>query len=331
MTAACMRGLRKRFMFAEPLPRRLLSTAAVFLILVTITSFLGSWWWLLDLASHFRIQLAATSLILLLAALFVRSGPALGLSIVAAVANGFPLTPYLTGLGQAQSAPHPDLRVMALNMHGSDTDPEAFRSLLDSEEPDVILLTELPEGEEGLLLPLSARYPYLIANRRGSPFDVVLLSRWRVESWSVDRGAASFLPVLTARICDTHSETRCLTLIGLHAARPVGSGFQLQQAQLRLATDAVKAAPKGHALVMGDLNLTPWSATFRRFVHTAGLSIHPQERGLETTWLSRFPLFGLAIDHVLAGPGNQVIQSRVGRDVGSDHLPIIAHVAFGPS
>jgi len=45
---------------------------------------------------------------------------------------------------------------------------------------------------------------------------------------------------------------------------------------------------------------------------------------MTTTWLSRFPLFGLMIDHVLAGPNVRIARAWVGQDVGSDHFPVVA-------
>ena len=327
-----MRGLRKRDPFAEPHQNltRLLITAAALLILVTITSFLGSWWWLFDLAAHFRIQLATASFVVLVAALILRSCIPIGMGVVALLANLVPLASYWPSVGRAYGALEPDLRVMTLNLHGSETNPESFGALVNAEDPDIILLTELPEDRHRFLAPVGIRYPYIIDSFRGSPFDTVLLSRWKPEAWSVDRSVAPFLPVLTAQLCSQRDERRCLTIVGLHAARPFGNGARLQQAQLRLASDAVKAASKKNVVVMGDLNLTPWSATFRGFTQDAGLSAHPHQRGLETTWLSRFPLFGLAIDHVLTSPDIQLIESEIGGDVGSDHWPVIATITLDP-
>ncbi|WP_243367858.1 endonuclease/exonuclease/phosphatase family protein [Microvirga solisilvae] len=323
-----MRGLKKRSTFAEPFKRRLLLAAALLLILVTTASFFGSWWWLLDIASHFRIQLTAASLVVLVAALFIHSRIGIYCGIAAVLANALPVLPYLGDSGTAHGSAQPHVKVLTLNLHGESTDPEAFRLMIAAEDPDIILLSELPWNDESLPASLNAQYPHRAAGFNGSPFDVVLLSRWTVANWSVDRSAASFLPVLTAHLCDPSSEERCLTIVGLHSARPFGKGGSLQQAQLRHAADAVRAAPVGNAIVMGDLNMSPWSAGFREFVQSSGLNPYPQVRGIETTWLSRFPLFGLALDHVLAGPGIRIVQARVGRDVGSDHLPVIAHVTF---
>jgi endonuclease/exonuclease/phosphatase (EEP) superfamily protein YafD len=90
---------------------------------------------------------------------------------------------------------------------------------------------------------------------------------------------------------------------------------------------AISTAPSPVA-VMGDLNMTPWSTRFRSFLDTAGLRDNPQERGLTATWISRFPVFGLMIDHILTGPDVRMLRSHLGRDVGSDHLPIVAHLAL---
>jgi len=299
------------------------------LAILGLASFLGSWWGPLDLLSHFRPQWAAASLAAVLVAVHAASRAGAVLSLFLLAAHALPLAPYLAGIGSARSVSHSEVRVMTLNLRNRHTSADSFRALIEAEDPDVVLLTELPHDETPLLQALGDRYPQRTASRRGSPFDVVLLSRWTLETWSADRSVTPFLPVLTARLCDPSSSTRCLTVVGLHAARPFGSGAW-QKAQLSLVVDAVKAVPTGRVVVLGDLNLTPWSATFHRFVREGGLSDNPPERGLVATWLSRFPLFGLALDHVLAGPGVEIVQSRVGRDVGSDHFPVTAHLALRP-
>jgi endonuclease/exonuclease/phosphatase (EEP) superfamily protein YafD len=303
---------------------------AALLAIVGLASFLGSWWGPLDLLSHFRPQWAAASLVAVLVALHTASRAGAVLSLCLLAAHTLPLAPYLAGIGSARSVAQTEVRVMTFNLRNRHTSADSFRALVEAEDPDIVLLTELPQDETPLLQALGDRYPQRTASRRGSPFDVVLLSRWTVETWSADRSVTTFLPVLTARLCDPSSSTRCLTVVGLHAARPFGSGANGQKAQLSLVVDAVKAVPTGRVVVLGDLNLTPWSATFQRFVREAGLSDNPRERGLVATWLSRFPLFGLALDHVLAGHGVEIVQSRVGRDVGSDHFAVTAHLALRP-
>lgn len=252
------------------------------------------------------------------------------LGLVLVIANAAPLAPYLNGIARASSIGRADLRVLTLNLHGEGTAPDAFHRLVAAEDPDIIMLTEIPSEDEPLLATLGAAYPHRTGYRRGSPFDVVLLSRWRIADWTMDRSVSPFLPVLSARLCDPHVELRCIAVVGLHAARLFGQEGRWQQAQLDVAAATVDAVSTGRAVVMGDLNLTPWSHAFHRFTQKASLRGNPPERGLTTTWLSRIPLFGLMIDHVLAGMNVSIARAWVGQDVGSDHLPVIADLAFDP-
>ncbi|MFC4172811.1 endonuclease/exonuclease/phosphatase family protein [Microvirga sp. GCM10011540] len=303
---------------------------AALLGVATVASFLGAWWWLFDIASHFRPQLAAASLVCLATALFARSRAAAILCLVLVAANAVPLLPYLSGSARAAGAERADLRVLTLNLHLEGADMDAVRRLIASEDPDVVMFTEMPADDGAILAGLRDAYPHRTEYRRGSPFDVVLLSRWRIEDWSMDRNVAPYLPVLSARLCGAQSRQRCITIVGLHAARPFGREGRRQRAQLDAAAAAVRAAPLQQAVVMGDLNLTPWSHAFHRFTQGAGVRGNPPERGLAATWLSRVPLFGLMIDHVLASPNVRIVRAWVGADVGSDHLPVIADLAFEP-
>jgi endonuclease/exonuclease/phosphatase (EEP) superfamily protein YafD len=129
---------------------------------------------------------------------------------------------------------------------------------------------------------------------------------------------------LTTRLCHPDLDTRCFTLIGLHAAQPFGEDLARQRTQLNIAAREVKAASTGAVVLMGDLNLTPWSSAFQSLVDGAELQDTARLRKFTTTWSSRFPLFGLPIDHILINRGFSAIESRVGGDLGSDHFPVVA-------
>ncbi|WP_230531209.1 endonuclease/exonuclease/phosphatase family protein [Microvirga roseola] len=306
---------------------------AALLLVATTGSFLGAWSWRLDLLTHFRPQLAAFGLIAVFVALLARSWAALAVSLVLTVVNAMPLAPYMAGDRAAAVGgvgPSDRIRVMTFNLHGESTDPESLRRLIERENPDVVLLTEVPDDAERSI-PDDGRYPHRILDRRGSPLDVLLFSRWKPRDWSVDRSVASFLPVLTVELCHPETETKCFTLVGLHAARPFGeAGVRRQRAQLGAVAREVKAASGGAVIVVGDLNLTPWAPLFQSFTEQAGLEDSAKARGLAATWLNRFPLFGLPIDHILVNSGFEVIANQVGEDIGSDHLPVLADLSLKP-
>jgi endonuclease/exonuclease/phosphatase (EEP) superfamily protein YafD len=120
----------------------------------------------------------------------------------------------------------------------------------------------------------------------------------------------------------------CATVIGLHGARPFGRNVGLRNAQLALAVRVAAARGDEPVILMGDLNLTPWAPTFAGLLEAGNLRDASIERGLTATWLSRHALFGLLIDHVLVNPKVAVVASRIGPDIGSDHLPVVADLAF---
>lgn len=86
------------------------------------------------------------------------------------------------------------------------------------------------------------------------------------------------------------------------------------------------AGLRAPALLAGDLNATPWSATISKVMEAGGLH-RTGPAGM--SWLHRrlprwlLPL-GLAIDHVFAKGAVQVLSVETLDDVGSDHLPVLA-------
>jgi endonuclease/exonuclease/phosphatase (EEP) superfamily protein YafD len=303
-------------------------TLAALVCLATAGSFLGSWSWQLDLLTHFRPQLAVMGLTAVAVALLASSRAGLVLSLSATLVNVAPMAPYLFGGVRAAESHGVDdrirLRVLTFNMHGRSADQDAFRQMIEQEDPDLILLAEAPHDTGYLLRGWDTRYPHRIMSDQGLPLDVVMITRWKPTIWSVDRSAAQFRSVLTANLCHPSRSSHCFTLVGLHAAQPLGEDVRRQRTQIDIATRWVKAASTGAVVLMGDLNLTPWSPAFRSLIDGAQLYDTARIRKLTATWSSRSPLFGLPIDHILINRGFKVLGSRVGEDLGSDHFPIIA-------
>jgi endonuclease/exonuclease/phosphatase family metal-dependent hydrolase len=85
-------------------------------------------------------------------------------------------------------------------------------------------------------------------------------------------------------------------------------------------------------IVAGDFNMPTDSAVYRetwgRFNNAfsrGGFGFGHTERPGSFGWL-----FGLRIDHILSGPNWRPFRCKVGSDVGSDHRPLIADLAWRP-
>jgi endonuclease/exonuclease/phosphatase (EEP) superfamily protein YafD len=93
------------------------------------------------------------------------------------------------------------------------------------------------------------------------------------------------------------------------------------------AADVLRAGG-GAAVALGDLNLTPYSPVFPRFLAAAGLRDALDGVRWQPTWQAGFWPLALRIDHVLVSPGLCVEHAEVGAPIGSDHRPVIARLRF---
>ncbi len=315
--------------------RHITVALAAVAVIVTGFSLLGRQFWLAEILSHFRPQMAFGSVLLVVLALATRQRLGIALAAAAAIANALPLLPYLEAPGAAAAANDATpVKILAFNLRGSHADRPGLQRLVAQERPDIVVLTELPREQQHRLDLFNGAFlsfPLVIFDDVGSSHDVVIYSSWRALETRVDRSVSRRLPVVSADLCAPHhadAAPRCLRLVALHAARPLDGGAPARDAQLDLAGRLAAAAPSGSAIVAGDLNLTPWSPVFAELLARAGLRDSGTGRGLVATWLSRFVLFGLPIDHVLIGDAFDVRERRIAADLGSDHLPVIVELGL---
>ncbi len=82
-------------------------------------------------------------------------------------------------------------------------------------------------------------------------------------------------------------------------------------------------------LLLGDLNLTPWSPWFLKLQSQTGLVRGVSSFTLAPTWYL-FPIFpcGLAIDHGLIEPNLVFTDLRIGKPIGSDHRSVTLSIAL---
>ena len=78
-------------------------------------------------------------------------------------------------------------------------------------------------------------------------------------------------------------------------------------------------------IVLGDLNLTPWSPLFSDLEASTELTRARHGYGLAPTWYAKVGTFtmGLVLDHCLISDELECVSHRVGADIGSDHRAVI--------
>jgi len=299
-------------------------------VLVTFGSFLGKYSWIADLMSSFRVQLAMGGAIVLLILAVRRSTRVAAAGVLLALcANLLPLSPYWSPQN-ARASDHKagQYRLMTLNLHHVHADLDALVKVLEKERPSFLVLTEFTFRSREVLDKIGPHFKYSQITPNIGSFGIMLFSQEPIRSVDITTVKNTKSPIVTAEICPSEMpEQSCFRMIALHAPRPEPWSSK-RDAVIRQASNEAAQDSDGAVLVVGDLNLTPWSPVFSRLLETGNLSDSAFSQGLKSTWLSRFPLFGLMIDHILYGRAFTVTAYRVGPDVGSDHYPLIADVGL---
>lgn len=317
--------------------RPLLWSAACALALVGVLSLLGASHWTLELLSHFRLFYIGAGLVLAALAAGLRLRAAAAVAAAMALIQLALAWPYVVAPPQARSADRaPAVRILWANVHSWATNLAALKALVETEKPDIAVLTELAASHGETLRQLRSLLPFQSVLPDGNPRDLVLLSARPPVAVEFDHSTGPGTPLLAAQLCPV--DGFCFTLLALHAARPVPHGTVMRDLELNHAAAVARHdIERGDRVILvGDLNTTPFSPAFSHLLAAGGLvdaAVAPSERPHVpvATW-GLYPqlLPGLAIDHVLLGPGLEVVELRAGPPIGSDHLPLILDVRPGP-
>lgn len=288
--------------------------------------------WLVELAAHWQwLYLVVGSLSLVALALARPRGRAghgwLALAVLA-LGGSFLWQPARLPQGAERPEPGAVLSVATANLNSSTTEFAPLTAWLASADaPDVVFLQEFTAlalqalaGHPGV----AARYPHRLEAPDPSPFGLAVLSRHPLSDMQALH-PRDLRDTLRLRATVAWSG-KPVHLSVLHPMPPLDAGFA-QARDRALVQEAERLAQTGAlALLAGDLNTTPWArglfaveGTLRRANGAA--PGWPNALG----WLSALPL-----DHVLASSGWQVVDSRTGPDLGSDHRPVVVRLIVAP-
>lgn len=337
----------------EPDLRRWLRTRAG-LVLVAIAALFwtgrlfASWFWFLDLLTHFTFQAALGSA--LVATLYVAVGGAgsgsrrrvvplvLGVSTcLMATADVLRLSPSQRRIawtaGDRVETPGGNtarLRIAVANVRSSNLRKDLVIEWLRRESPDLFVLIEIDQKWVEGISEFADLYPFAVSHPddRGN-FGIGCWSRIPLDVSRGLFGLGGDLPQLDLSFRADGLEAP-IRLLGTHPPPPVNAGATAERDRL-IAAYAQRARESREAgervLVLGDLNCSRFSPVVRRLAESGGLvdasaaQALPGFRTWPATPLGR--VIGTVIDHCFVDPRITVERFEVGPSVGSDHFPLI--------
>ena len=296
----------------------LLQAAAVLTVIFSVLTAFDSLHRWIELFSHFRLQYLVVAGLLAIAFGVLRSyAYMLGL-LLAAVLNAALVLPwYFDDAPRHGSVP---VKILLANVHASNV---AYGRLIDvvaEESPDIVFLQEVNDAWVAGTRELKSDYNYHYAQPRAGNFGIAMFSRIPLESVTHVDSPPYAYPTIMAQ-ADVSGST--LTLVSTHPTIPLGkAGFAARNRQLDHVASLV-ADRAGPTVLIGDLNTSIWSQSFRTLLSTTGLRDARRGFGVLPTWPTFLPFAMIPIDHALVSEDIGVEEIRRGRRTGSDHRPLV--------
>jgi endonuclease/exonuclease/phosphatase family metal-dependent hydrolase len=237
----------------------------------------------------------------------------------------------------------PVITVLTCNVHGGKEAWDRFSVLLHQEAPIVVALQEV-SGDATLPFPEDWHLVREGQMVLASPYPIRDVQTWRrlepPSQWPPLLAVHAIVdcPGLPVAVCNIHLTS---PQAGISEAldrntlvSPARSDLLRQVNTLRWQESESLSAwiaqlPRTD-IILGDFNMPVESRIYRRFWSGYGNAFSDIGFGVGyTRWVEMHNFeYGVRIDHILTNNGWQSVDCHVGRDVGSDHMPVVARVCW---
>ena len=297
---------------------RLFILLTVLLTLISITGYLGQFNLYLELTSHFRLQYLIIGFCPLFYFLIKRQEWKFSLSLFCLLINLFEIAPWYLPQPNANDIQGQRLRVLQSNVDKYSPQYPKVISLVREEKPDIAVFLEVSEKGAKELEVLQDILPYSFSNQDVKIDGTAIYSKLPLQNTSVKSLGGGRKSVLA----DITIQGKAISIIAVHPSTAVGQAY-FEERNRQLAAIADYVAQVKDPLVVGDLNVTMWSPYYKHLIAKTGLRNARFGFGILPTWPTFSPLFSIPLDHCLVRRDIKVLNIHTGRQVGSDHLPLI--------
>lgn len=296
----------------------LAQAAGIVTIAFSLLTLLPSNYHALQLFTHFRLQYFLVAALLVIAFILLRDRRYAVLMFATAFINGAHVLPWY--LDDPYSTQGRELKVLQANVLHTNTEFGRLFTLLDSEQPDVIVLQEVSPAWAAELKRLDGTYPHQVVEARDGSFGIAVLAKYPMTAVATVASEPLGFPTIVATLAPGG---RRLQLVATHPMIPLGArNFGARNTQLATVGDLIRRSP-GARLLVGDLNSSMWDLNYRTLEARTGLRSVRRGFGVLPTWPTFLPFAMIPIDHVLVSSDVGVIDVRTGPRIGSDHLPLV--------
>ncbi|MBF2018365.1 MAG: endonuclease/exonuclease/phosphatase family protein [Rivularia sp. T60_A2020_040] len=297
-------------------------------ILLRIIFFDSLWW--LALINTVALYIFVPLIIFLpLAVLLRRWRLFLGLCFPLGIFIGLYSSFFVPSLSAPISQNQQTIKAMTFNMLFNNDDYDSINKMVAENNPDIIGLQEVaPQTVPILIERFSKDYPYHAFHPIELDHNVGILSRFPIDKF-ITLPAPPIKRAIQVTLRLNNGEPLEAIVAHLTPNYPHYKFFKLAKywytsraAEVSYLTNMIKQYNQP-VIFMCDCNFTDTSENYSQMHHVMRDSFHEAGWGFGHTYLS--PLFPIVrIDYIWHTKQLQAIDAYVGKEAGSDHLPVVA-------
>ncbi|MEL6441529.1 MAG: endonuclease/exonuclease/phosphatase family protein [Cyanobacteria bacterium J06621_8] len=299
---------------------------SIIAIALSLAGYWGRFNLYFEFASGYKLQLLLLALPGSIYFLLTRKYSGLILSLAVVLLNLAVIIPWYFNRAEIiNSEEYQPLKIISYNVLWSNQKYAQAIAFIKQEQPDLAIFQEAVPPWQEQLTALKSDYPYQIEAKQ---LEIVLYSKIplpqpQIKLYGTYRG----IVIVELEIGD-----RPIKLLATHAYPQLyygQEGWQIRNQHLEQGIGSYVKALQTPVIVMGDLNVSMWSPFYHSMIEISGLRNARQGFGIlptQSTIAPQFAALSAPIDHCLVSPDIQVTKFRVGQNLGSDHLPIVAEL-----
>lgn len=295
--------------------------------------------WLADLTSHFMLQYSVLSGVTFAGLCLLRARRwqiivSDGVCLIFSLQVGCLFIPRHI----IRSNVYEDVTILQFNINYSNPNAEAIAGWINNyatingtverltkeTKPDIVVFQEVSPEIATKLTLLEEAYPFHFIAPKAGAFGVAVYSRIPIRQ-SVRRHFGESFNEYTEIRFQTLAQSIRFNLTELHTVPPVGKENSARRnAELKEITVVANQQGETSKILIGDMNITPYSPWFRQMERTTRLNNSMQGKSAVGTWPSFLPfLLRIPIDHVLVTDNIEVLERNIEKSHDSDHLPVV--------
>jgi len=278
-------------------------------------------YWPFEIVANFKEIIFWMTGALFLLALFSKKKPlAIALSGASLVFCGVSIIPFYWNSQVGTSNPkvinESPYRLVFANINSQNLNKQMLVEYVSDLKPDILMLAEASPEWESEIKILEQDLPHLKGIFLDSNFGLAVLSRIPIQSDRVFLDRANTIPAL---LISFKSASGPLNVAVLHAFPPLGWYGTISKNQYIRGLAQQLGELDGPLIACGDFNTSPWLKTMLEFSQISRLRLPGTPIG---TWpafpfIPKLPIDSCWTRHV------EVINYARGRDIGSDHYPLV--------